>query len=34
MYEIKTTNRFDKDAIRCINRKYDFFATRKCHQFS
>lgn len=24
MYEIKTTNRFDKDAGRCINRKWDF----------
>jgi len=24
MYEIKTTNRFDKDAVRCINRKWDF----------
>ena len=23
-YEVKTTNPFDKDAIRCINRKYDF----------
>lgn len=24
MYEIETTNQFDKHAIRCINRKYDF----------
>ena len=24
MYEVKTTNRFDKDAMKCINRKYDF----------
>ena len=23
MYEIKSTNQFDKHAIRCINRKYD-----------
>jgi len=24
MYKIKTTNRFRKGAVRCINRKYDF----------
>jgi mRNA-degrading endonuclease YafQ of YafQ-DinJ toxin-antitoxin module len=24
MYNIKTTNRFRKGAVRCINRKYDF----------
>lgn len=23
MYEIKSTNQFDKHAVRCINRKYD-----------
>ena len=29
MYEVKTTNRFDKDTIRCINRKYDFSLLEK-----
>jgi mRNA interferase YafQ len=23
MYEVKTSNRFEKDTIRCINRKYN-----------
>ena len=29
MYKIKTTNRFEKDAVKCIKRKYDFSLLEK-----
>jgi mRNA interferase YafQ len=29
MYKIKTTNRFEKDAVRCIKRKYNFSLLEK-----
>jgi len=29
MYKIKTTNQFEKDAVRCIKRKYDFSQLQK-----
>jgi mRNA interferase YafQ len=29
MYKIKTTNRFEKDAVKCIKRKYNFSLLEK-----